>query len=487
MTTASSSRATIKPSKLWALTVIMLVGAAFRIAILTEFRLHPDEALFATLGRLIITGADPLLTKTSLLIDKPPLFYYTLAAGISIDWVNEMTPRLPSLFASIVSVALIARLAALVKINSVISALVFSLSPFVILFSPTAFADPLMVMWWLAACIMVCQERWLTAGITFGLSLATKQNALFLVPMLGLLYLMLDNRRPVCSLTWFIIGFGIIGIAVIGWDVLRTDGASFWTAGVAYNNPGRLIRQDELIARLVGWSSWLRYLFGNWVGAIIWITGAAASITISLMGRRNNKVSAVAYVLVAFACYYLLLHWLVAFPLLDRYMLPIAVVVALLSGLIFKLKISRYIMLVGTIPLTIGMWQALMGNIPVGSDKGAYDEIVEVSDFVAQQPAGTVVYYQTLGWPLTYYLYDAPVFLVDYGSPQALQADLEAFQGQKTKRLLIVAHFEPDEEALYAIAQAKYSALEVYSTASERHESSFVVYSLQHPTQVGMK
>src|SRR5687768_11838567 len=129
MQSTESSR---RSSVLW-MALIVLIGAALRIAPLTDNRLHPDEALFGTLARLIISGKDPILAQTTLLVDKPPLFYYTLAGGISISWASELTLRLPGLFASIVSIALVLRLARLLwrsEMAAVIAAVICALSPF---------------------------------------------------------------------------------------------------------------------------------------------------------------------------------------------------------------------------------------------------------------------------------------------------------------------------------------------------------------------
>ncbi|MGF1507339.1 MAG: hypothetical protein ACFB51_19765, partial [Anaerolineae bacterium] len=82
--------------------VLLMIGAALRVPLLQAGRFHPDEALFATLARLIVQGIDPWLVETSLLVDKPPLFFYALAAGVSLEWGRELPARLPGFFAGMV-------------------------------------------------------------------------------------------------------------------------------------------------------------------------------------------------------------------------------------------------------------------------------------------------------------------------------------------------------------------------------------------------
>lgn len=479
MKNSASVQSMVANRHLWASTLLLIAAAVLRTFILTDFRMHPDEALFATLGRLIITREDVLLSETQLLTDKPPFFYYTLAAGISIDWVNEMTPRLPGLFASLLTVALTLRLAphfGCGEAGSLLAGAIVALSPFAILFSPTAFADPLMVMWWLAALLAQLRGHFWLSGLLFGLSLATKQNALFLLPLLAILFVVFEDRPPVQGLLRFIAGLVPVLILIAIWDIQRGNVDSFWAAGLTYNNPGRLIRQDELLPRLVGWVDWARFLLGGFLPT----TFAIAVITYGLT-KSTGKLQLIQVSLLLFIGYYLIFHWLVAFPLLDRYLLPLVPILALLIA-VSKMSLKRLQWASAGILLLMwpGTIRSIQGNIPVGSDKGAYEGIVETVTFLSKQPSGTVIYHQSLGWPLAYYLYDAPLFVTSYGSPAALEADLTAFADQQeAARLLVLAGFDPVEEALFAVEAAGYEANLVFQYDNQRQVSNFDVYSLQ--------
>src|SRR5690554_3608466 len=255
-----------RPVRIWLLALILLGGAALRVALLTDFRFHPDEALFATLGRLIITGDDPLLAQTTLLVDKPPLFYYTLAGGISVSWGSELSARLPGLFASLLTVALAARLAGRLwgPAAAVVAAGLVALSPFAILFAPTAFSDPLLVLWVLGALVAAAEGRALLAGVLAGLALATKQSAVLFVPLV----LAVGIACTGSARRWWRFMPGLVAVLVLvalwEWQRLAAGAASSaWLTGLAINDPHGLAAVPELWPRAREWLGLLRYFAGS--------------------------------------------------------------------------------------------------------------------------------------------------------------------------------------------------------------------------------
>jgi len=106
------------------LIAILLLALALRLAPWGQNRFLEDEALYAYWGLQIATGADPMLDEEP--VDKPPLHPYTLALGFmsfastpQAGWTGlgspepeawrETAARLPSLFASLASIALAGR------------------------------------------------------------------------------------------------------------------------------------------------------------------------------------------------------------------------------------------------------------------------------------------------------------------------------------------------------------------------------------------
>ncbi len=474
---------------------VILVGAALRIAILTDNRFHPDEALFATLGRLIIQGIDPLLSNTHLLVDKPPLFYYLLAGGISMSWGHELTARLPGFFTGVIGLALLVRLSWRLwhsKIAVILAALSFALSPFAILFAPTVFADTPMMMWWLASLVAVSARRWGWAGLLFGLAFATKQNAIFLLPLvigLGIVQSVDGHtgwRQIIGWLVRFLLGLGIVLALVFVWDVSRQPAASFWTAGFDANNPGRLIRHNEVWPRLLSWLGWLRFFAGEIGPAILLAALMLLLPLLELRHRRRDRASSVSLVLLAYLIGYLAFHWLVAFPVLDRYLLPMAPVIGLLIGRVGQelLKDSRARQVIPIAAMILLMvwpaYQTTRNAYPVGGDHGAFDGIDQVADYLSQQPVGTIVYYQSLGWTLNYYLFDAYVYLAPFDSPAALESDLATFgdDPDQPPRFLVLPGWESQTEVLDAAARSGYQVVIELETLDRAGNISFIVYRL---------
>jgi 4-amino-4-deoxy-L-arabinose transferase-like glycosyltransferase len=505
--TGQSFSPAAQPNRLiWPVVFILLIGAALRIALLTDNRFHPDEALFAALGRLIANGQDPWLLHTTLLVDKPPLFYYLLAAGISMSWASELTARLPGLFASLISLALLARLARTLWRSDwavLLTLLFYALSPFAILFSPTVFADPQLVMWVLASLCAVAVGRWGWAGLLFGLGLATKQSALFFVVLIvGMGIIRGAESGESWSGLWarllrFVAGAAVPVLLMTAWDVGRTGATGYWSAGVAFNNPGRLARSNEVWARGLALLGWGKYVGGTAVVAVALAEALLVFVVLEWDNAKNRLPGAGAALLLAgFLVAYAAMHWLVAFPILDRYLLPMVPLVALLIGRgvaetvrwlrsQFSMALPRF-----EASAAVLLFAALIGpalhavnNLyPVGGDHGAFDGIDQIADEVGSFPEGTVVYYQSLGWSLHYYLFDAYVYLAPIGGPGALRSDLTTYGHRGSdRRYLILASWDSDEEILGAVEEAGFCARLETVTANRYGRRSFALYQIIDP------
>src|SRR5436190_919038 len=89
--------------------IALLVATQLRLLPLLENRFHPDEALYASFARLIVSGRDPLLS--SVVVDKPPLSFYLTALSFLLLGSTEFAARLPNFYASLLSLALLFALA----------------------------------------------------------------------------------------------------------------------------------------------------------------------------------------------------------------------------------------------------------------------------------------------------------------------------------------------------------------------------------------
>lgn len=173
-------------SERMALLVLALTIAVALLAPLGPLvanRFHRDEAVYTSWGLDIASGRDLLVSGSP--VDKPPLFLYTQALSFLLFGPTEVAARLPSLIASVISVVLIYALGRSLYGRGVglLAAFLLAASPFFILFAPTAFTDPLLVLWVLLGCLAAVRGHWVWGGIFLGLAVITKQQGVFFVPL----------------------------------------------------------------------------------------------------------------------------------------------------------------------------------------------------------------------------------------------------------------------------------------------------------------
>ncbi|MBP7688321.1 MAG: glycosyltransferase family 39 protein, partial [Thermoflexales bacterium] len=215
---------------------------------------------------MVARGENVMLTGVP--IDKPPLLIYLNALSFYVFGQSELAARVPNLIASVVSVALVWRLVIgqLVIGRSVTSQpidpltnlpiyqsinllppLLFALSPFAISFAPTAFLDPMMIMFGLASLVAASRGRMGWAGILLGLSFATKVQGLFFVPLIWVFSRQVDKetRFFVAQALRLAFGFVVVALVVLIWDRAR-GGLPFWQQQTINYGDIRVIRADEV-------------------------------------------------------------------------------------------------------------------------------------------------------------------------------------------------------------------------------------------------
>ncbi|HLY29225.1 MAG TPA: glycosyltransferase family 39 protein, partial [Aggregatilineales bacterium] len=113
-----------------AVLLILLIGAGLRVAMLgRDVRFNVDEALYASYARRIALHGDFLLADSAL--DKPPLGLFLTAASFTIFGTKDIAARLPTLFVSILNMAVFLALARRVydERTVIFAALLLALSP----------------------------------------------------------------------------------------------------------------------------------------------------------------------------------------------------------------------------------------------------------------------------------------------------------------------------------------------------------------------
>jgi hypothetical protein len=111
---------------------------------------------------------------------------------------------------------------------------------------------------------------------------------------------------------------------------------------------------------------------------------------------------------------FLALHIVTTVQPWDRYLLPLAPMVALGTAGVIAPYASKAAGLDGaTFALLLLLLlappavQAAGGGLPIGGDHGAYEGLLPALAWLRQEtPAGGVLYHRTLGWHYRFYLYD---------------------------------------------------------------------------------
>jgi 4-amino-4-deoxy-L-arabinose transferase-like glycosyltransferase len=411
-------------------------GAALRLSLIAGQRFHSDEAIYGYWAQLIASGQDPLLLSAPL--DKPPLFIYLLAGVFKLFGPTEVAARLISQAASLAAVGLTYALGRRLygQPEALLAAAVMALSPFNILFAPTAFIDPLMVALVLAAATLAAARRWVWAGVAAGLAVATKQHALLFLPLVVATgWIAAQGRSRARGLVRMGLGCLVVMQGLTVWDALRWRvRASFWEQSAVSHGPLHLVNWWQLGERLADWSKLLSYVLASPLLNAVLLLGVPLLLWRSrraVLANCGDDASAARadWLLAGFSALFFLAHWLLSFNVWDRYLLGLAPLVALLLARIVwqgaaRLDIKR-IGLVGlAVAILLAGPAAKAGRVgyPIGGDHGAYQGLEQVIAFFRQTPAGSVVWHRYLGWHYFHYLFGVPLDFEYYAEPAILAA-----------------------------------------------------------------
>lgn len=366
------------------LLALLLTGAALLRVIpwLANYPLHRDEALYGFWAQLIATGRDPWLLGPW--IDKPPLSLYLTAGSLAAFGASEWALRLPGMIASLLTVPTTYALAARAygAHTARLAAGLLALSPFAILFAPTAFTDPWLTLWLVAAAWAALAGRSFAAGLALGLAVASKQQGVLAVPLVLALLAAQgrseaqelrneETRQPGSRATgkngtatapWHLgtfarqvlrtlLGFALIFGPLILWDSLRWHNRpSFWDQSLTTYNPLAVAHLDAWPTRALEWVQQLRYLFGSpplsavLLGLALVAGGVALTVFLAPLlprawrsavyrrERRGDGRRLLDVILTGYVLGYLALHVVVTFQAWDRYLLPIVPLICILAG-----------------------------------------------------------------------------------------------------------------------------------------------------------
>ena len=466
------------------LSVLILLGIGLRLVMLDRFRFHQDEALYG-FWALRFLHDDPQFLEQW--IDKPPLFVWVLAYWFQVFGASEASARLLNIGISVLTIPVVAAIAkrAWTPASGLVAATVFSLNPFAISYSPTAFTDPLMVLAGVCSLYAALKSRPFLAGLCLGAAIMTKQQGVFFVPLtLSVLIAGYPRAKAVAPAGLRVAGgLALAILPVLYWDSLRWAVApSPWDLGVRNYGALELLSVGEWPARVARIADLLWYLTAS---NFIWIVLTAVTVlAVALVPRTESALSKRSSLLVVLLCgwagLYLGVHAVFSLPVWDRYFLPLAPAFAILCGWLGARLLPSNFSLWRQI--VVGLWlvlllpsgvQAARGEFPIGGDHGAYDGLREASAWLDNNsPPGAVLYHQGLSWHFQFYSFESPrVYTVRWvASPVALADD--AAKRPRSTRFVIAPVWQPLRNFQPQLAARE---LELVQRAKE---GNFTVYEL---------
>lgn len=497
------------------MTGLLLLAAVLRFHALFANSFHADEALFATFARLIATWRDPLLQTQ--LVDKPPLLFYLQALFYPLFGPEEWPARLPNFIASFLLIPLTGRLVFQLyrdELAAVLAAAFITLSPFTIQFSATAFTDPLLVTLVVASLVAairpavlriaysvtnrqqaICNTQHVLPGLLFGLAAATKYQAWLFFPLLLILILSPNPKsqipNPKSKIATFLFAILPILLAVLLWEWARTGRFTLWQSQLAGYGGLRLAWSWELWPRLNEWGKLGGYLLGSPVLAFGLLLAMPPFLALLIHDQDRPTVLDQLFLLYLLA--YFLLHWFVAVPVWDRYLLPAVPIAALLLGR-FVSRLLAFVAAQGgedwanrpamraLLPLVVpavllvaqlpSAFQARLGRFPIGGLPAADSGAAEVAALLAHAPYGTVLYDHWFSWQWRYHLLDSGVYVSWFHHPADLAHDLSVF-GRNQTRYLALPNSPATIPVLNAVREAGFDARHLYTA-----EDGITLYQL---------
>ena len=138
---------------------------------------------------------------------------------------------------------------------------------------------------------------------------------------------------------------------------------------------------------------------------------------------------------------YLLLHWLLAIPVWDRYLLPLVPLLAILVGGSVRCQGSgvrllsgiggqrfiHYSLFIIHFLLLFAAVRAAAGHYPIGSTAQSDQGAAEVAAVLQDAPYGTVLYDHWYSWHWRYHFFDTGVYVSWFPDAPHLVEELQVF------------------------------------------------------------
>lgn len=497
------------------LALILAGGTVLRVVHLHSHRFHVDEALFAAYGLSIASGTDPLLQQEA--VDKPPAFFYLLALAFKVFGRSEAAAAVPSMVASVGSIALVYYLCRRFfdVPTALAAALLMAISPFNVAYAYTAFIDPTLVAVALLAAALAERRLFFAAGILAGLLPALKAQGVLILPLvvlLGLFALVQARERRGRWLkagALFAAGAALPLAATWYWSSLRTEQRTFLDLA-AEHNPLLVSDPATYSVRLTDWwLSSLQYLTGSPLLNYVVLVGVPLLLLWDLVvlatRREPRRFAALDWALAGFLAFFVGWHTYFDHPAWDRYMLGTAPVGLILIARAFALpwrlwqalgrrwvpearaawSLATAVALMLSVSAPTPVLAGLRSTYPIAwageVGPAAYIGIEDVAAYLRAnaEPEAVLFDYQTLSWHYKYYLFGEPFEVVWFDDTLVWsfrQQVLTRPEGQP--KYIVMPDWVNDEKTRSTLAGDAVRFEDVYRTYRPDGSVSFTIYRL---------
>ena len=471
------------------IAVLLLASLILFHQLARDQRFHPDEAFFMTFARAAAVNGNWLLPGA---LDKPPLSIYLsalsmVAVGNTADAagvlhldarLGEFAGRLPNALLGILLAALMLRLAWRLRgdaIAAILAGLLTATSPIIAAYGASAFTDMSLLFFSVVALYFGLTRHWGRAGIALGLAFCCKQQAVFALAFLLLLWLGSGARwRDGIRLG---LPLAALLALLLVWDGARPE-ASIFLQAAANNQPANwLADPSRWIGRFL---EWLR--MGAWSLGPPVVTVSIVAVAFSSLWRRQRPAKAGrAYpferLMILSLLAYIGIHTLIDFNLYARYLALIApLFILLLAGRLTARRRVGPVLALGSVALVLaGAAYTLGSSSPFDEARAQSAGIDRLAAHLNRKPVAAVIYDPWLGWELGYYLGSwHNKRRAHYPTAEALVAGAIALE-ETEPRYLVAPVDKPFHAWLTALLDAGFRVNEDY------RRDRFVVYRLLPP------
>ena len=367
------------------LIAIVLLGFGLGFPLLTRYPFREDEAIYSFWA--LHFWQDPFFL--TVWPDKPPVYLGILALAYKVFGASEASARWLNISFTTLSTALVIAMARHLwdQTAALLAGAMHALNPFVLSFAPTAYTDPLLVLFGNVALYAALKQHSYWSGVWLGLAIMTKQQGLFYLPLvLGLLLLSPGTPRKYIrhcdprNLTSFLkqnrtrlgpsgfpgffcgrqnvytllcyplLGLTTVLAPIIYWDSLRWAIApSPWELSIRNYGGLTLLSSTHWLAQGKEWAALAWYLLASrhlWFFALLALLSLAISKGVGRfsqrtaqirhpMARNSNHANHVTILLFLWLLCFISIHVVSNIQIWDRYLLPlVAVGVLFCTGLL---------------------------------------------------------------------------------------------------------------------------------------------------------